>query len=74
MQKTDRYTIDVMQMPAMVLMEKAAEAVYEKLLDETFDRKRVLVLCGSGNNGGDGMAVARIDLMDNCGKLFGKSG
>lgn len=60
MQKTDRYTIDVMQMPAMVLMEKAAEAVYEKLLDETFDRKRVLVLCGSGNNGGDGMAVARM--------------
>lgn len=60
MQDTDRYTIDVMQMPAMVLMEKAAEAVYERLMIGTFDTKRVLVLCGSGNNGGDGMAIARM--------------
>ncbi|HCT93131.1 MAG TPA: bifunctional ADP-dependent NAD(P)H-hydrate dehydratase/NAD(P)H-hydrate epimerase [Lachnospiraceae bacterium] len=60
MQETDRYTIDVMQMPAMVLMEKAAEAVYRHLMDGAFDTRRVLVLCGSGNNGGDGMAVARM--------------
>lgn len=60
MQMTDQYTIQTMKMPAMVLMEKAAEAVYQRLLTGTADLRRVLVVCGSGNNGADGMAVARM--------------
>lgn len=65
MRDTDQYAIHVMQMPAMVLMEKAAEAVCERLAGGTFDTKRVLVLCGSGNNGGDGIAVARMLTLRN---------
>lgn len=60
MQRTDQYTIQAMKMPAMVLMEKAAEAVYHRLLTGSADLRRVLVVCGSGNNGADGMAVARM--------------
>lgn len=60
MQATDRYTIEQMQVPAMVLMEKAAEAMVNRLLADTSENDRILVLCGSGNNGADGMAAARM--------------
>lgn len=60
MQATDKYTIESMQMPAMVLMEKAAEAVVQAVLDETTEKDNILVVCGSGNNGADGMAAARM--------------
>ncbi|MBP3396981.1 MAG: NAD(P)H-hydrate dehydratase [Clostridia bacterium] len=45
--------------PSRVLMERAAEAVLQ-ILQKEFDTRRVLVLCGSGNNGGDGFALARM--------------
>lgn len=45
--------------PSRVLMERAAEAVLQ-ILQRDFDTDRVLVLCGSGNNGGDGFALARM--------------
>lgn len=45
--------------PARVLMERAARAVFDALLEE-FDTENVLVLCGGGNNGGDGLAIARL--------------
>ena len=44
--------------PSRVLMERAAAAVM-RTLRLHFDTRRVLVLCGNGNNGGDGFAVAR---------------
>lgn len=46
--------------PSLVLMERAALALTELLRKKNFDLKRVLVVAGSGNNGGDGFAVARI--------------
>lgn len=60
MQETDRYTIDQMGMPSMVLMEKAAEAVFHTVFRNTSENDRILVVCGSGNNGADGVAVARM--------------
>lgn len=45
--------------PAMALMERAARAVLDVLVKE-FDTENVLILCGGGNNGGDGLAVARL--------------
>ncbi len=46
--------------PSLVLMERAALALTELLQKKDFDLKRVLVVAGSGNNGGDGFAMARI--------------
>ena len=61
MREADRQTIDDLGLPSIVLMENAGrqvvaalEANYEDLLN-----RRVAVLCGRGNNGGDGFVVAR---------------
>jgi NAD(P)H-hydrate epimerase len=63
MKRLDAYTIREMGVPSAVLMERAALAVVDELLhggDPVFDASRVLCVCGAGNNGGDGAAVARI--------------
>jgi NAD(P)H-hydrate epimerase len=60
MREVDRRTIEL-GIPGIVLMENAAHRVVE-LLEKRFaplPAQRVLVLCGKGNNGGDGLAVAR---------------
>ncbi len=50
----------------LLLMEDAARAVYARLLPLLRESgcRRVLVLCGAGNNGGDGAALARLLLAD----------
>ena len=60
MKELDRRTIEVMGVPSMVLMERAALASVEVLREGSFDLSRVVCLCGPGNNGGDGIAVARL--------------
>ncbi|MDR2771816.1 MAG: NAD(P)H-hydrate epimerase [Clostridiales Family XIII bacterium] len=63
MKQCDAYTIHEMGLPSMVLMERAALAVVDALLsgrDPSFDASYVLCVCGAGNNGGDGAAVARL--------------
>ncbi|MFQ5508168.1 MAG: NAD(P)H-hydrate dehydratase [Leptospirillia bacterium] len=61
MQALDRETIDTVGIPGAVLMEHAgtltARAIRERYGDLT--GRRVLVLCGKGNNGGDGFVIAR---------------
>jgi len=54
----DRAAIDVHRVPEPVLVESAGRAA-ASVLHRLFPRGRVLVACGSGNNGGDGMVVAR---------------
>ena len=63
MRQCDEYTIQKLGIPSQVLMERAAQGVvnYLKLFSDLFPAQdRILVLCGSGNNGGDGFAVARL--------------
>ena len=60
MKHIDKNTIEVFGVPSLVLMERAALRVVEMIKKEAADAKRTLVVCGTGNNGGDGMAVARM--------------
>src|SRR5919106_6124562 len=61
MRDADRQTIDDVGLPSIVLMENAgrqAVAAMEAAFDDLAS-SRVAVLCGRGNNGGDGFVVAR---------------
>ena len=61
MQQIDNYTINEIGIPSMVLMERAALSVVEKICENIDIRnKKILIVCGTGNNGGDGLAIARI--------------
>lgn len=60
MKKADKYTIEHIGIPSMVLMERAALKVVEIMEQESVDFSKTLVVCGSGNNGGDGYAIARL--------------
>ncbi|MDW7740368.1 MAG: NAD(P)H-hydrate dehydratase [Bacillota bacterium] len=59
MKEADRKTINQLGLPGIVLMENAAQRVTEFILNLPEKPERVVVLAGPGNNGGDGLAVAR---------------
>ena len=44
----------------MVLMERAALAVVQEVENNDYNLTEILIVCGTGNNGGDGIAVARL--------------
>ncbi|MBF0344125.1 MAG: NAD(P)H-hydrate dehydratase [Nitrospirae bacterium] len=54
----DRLTIEDIGIPSCVLMERAGVAVAKRIM-ERFSPTEVIVLCGGGNNGGDGIVAAR---------------
>ncbi len=60
MKAADRKTIEEIGIPSLVLMERAALAVTERVKGYATKESRIGVLCGTGNNGGDGVAVARM--------------
>ncbi|WP_040213310.1 bifunctional ADP-dependent NAD(P)H-hydrate dehydratase/NAD(P)H-hydrate epimerase [Clostridium polynesiense] len=57
LRKIDKYCIENLNIPGIVLMENAALKVMKHLNIE--ENNKFSVVCGSGNNGGDGFAVAR---------------
>jgi len=61
MRAVDRRTIDDIGIPSIVLMENAGRQVVAAMesLVEDLPSRRIAVLCGTGNNGGDGFVVAR---------------
>jgi NAD(P)H-hydrate epimerase len=59
MRGVDERAIRHLGLPSLVLMENAAIGVIEALADRFPKAERVAIFCGPGNNGGDGLAVAR---------------
>ena len=57
--EADRYTIENEPISSEGLMERAAGQVFEWLLQHINKDNKVKIFCGSGNNGGDGLVVAR---------------
>jgi NAD(P)H-hydrate epimerase len=55
----DRRAIEGYGVPGIVLMENAGRGCAELLMRLNPDRKPVVILCGPGNNGGDGFVIAR---------------
>ena len=64
MQKYDANTISHFKVPGLLLMERAAIAFVEELHRQNVDLTEVLIVCGSGNNGGDGLAIARLLFLE----------
>ncbi len=63
MREIDRLTTEKYGIPSIKLMESASRACFEAIrarFGGVFDERRVLVLCGKGNNGGDGAGLARL--------------
>ncbi|OFV98987.1 MAG: hypothetical protein A3F68_13405 [Acidobacteria bacterium RIFCSPLOWO2_12_FULL_54_10] len=61
MREADRITIEELGIPGLTLMENAGQGVFQVLQDKfpALEKERITVLCGKGNNGGDGLVVAR---------------
>ena len=58
MREADRRCIEELGMPGVVLMNSAGKTVFNRIA-----KGPVGVICGKGNNGGDGFVVARLALM-----------
>jgi NAD(P)H-hydrate epimerase len=65
MAQYDGYAIKTWGIPSAVLMENAGRSTY-RLTKERYlaGRKRIVIVCGRGNNGGDGFVIGRYSLKD----------
>jgi len=85
MREIDKRTQDEFDIPATILMENAGRAVFQTAMEMLSgkENKKVVVVSGSGNNGGDSLVAAR-HLMNNgietdifsgvpIGKLYGEA-
>lgn len=72
LKEIDRISTDKYRIPSLILMENAGRAVADeaiKLIKSTLPGKRetvIIVICGKGNNGGDGFVTARHLHNKNC--------
>jgi NAD(P)H-hydrate epimerase len=61
MKDVDQYTIQRQSITSLDLMERAAVAFVDTFTKKITDtQQRIVVICGQGNNGGDGLAIARL--------------
>ena len=68
MREADRLTTERYGIPSLQLMENAGAAIAEFLREKIsgLARRKIVVLCGKGNNGGDGLVVARMLKESGC--------
>src|SRR5437660_5965406 len=59
MREIDRLTAEKYGVPTRVLMENAGAAVADYIVENHPNAQSIGVICGKGNNGGDGFVVAR---------------
>lgn len=60
MKSADSHTIQDLGIPSRTLMERAAGACVNYIEEQNWPAAYVCIVCGSGNNGGDGFAIGRI--------------
>lgn len=60
MREIDRQTFTALGISEYALMCRAGEAAFHVLVSQWPEARRILVLCGTGNNGGDGWVLARL--------------
>jgi NAD(P)H-hydrate epimerase len=77
--KWDAYTIANEPIVSIDLMERAATACCKWLIGKNFGQHHFRIFCGKGNNGGDGLAIARMLIEHDCKVTvyileFGKAG
>ncbi|MBK0382794.1 NAD(P)H-hydrate dehydratase [Pedobacter sp. SD-b] len=59
--EADHYTVINEPIRSSELMERASKAFVKLFIEKLSDRKKkILIFCGKGNNGGDGLAIARL--------------
>jgi hydroxyethylthiazole kinase-like uncharacterized protein yjeF len=58
--EADKYTIAHNSISSIELMENAAHAFVNAFKKQDIEDKKIVVVCGAGNNGGDGLAVCRL--------------
>lgn len=66
MMACDSNTIRHFGVPSLVLMERAALGVVRQVLREVPKASAFCIVCGNGNNGADGLAVARLLWQQGC--------
>ncbi len=66
MRAMDEETIAAVGIPGAVLMETAGRAVATAVLEMLVPEGKVVVVCGAGNNGGDGFVAARVLQQHGC--------
>ncbi len=57
--QADQYTIEHEPIKSIDLMERASRA-FVNWFEDNFEHRRVFIFCGTGNNGGDGLAISRM--------------
>ena len=71
MKNIEKYVIEEVGIPSLVLMERASLSVTECIKKRFFLQEKICVVCGQGNNGADGVAIARQLMEENYnGKVF----
>ncbi len=62
----DAFTLKTEPISSVDLMERAAKACYNWMIGKNFGTLHFRVFCGKGNNGGDGLAIARFLIAHKC--------